>query len=138
MIFCCKTPNPPLANQAGQSTAKEVHKVVCSAFADEDVAQFIDESFVFWASLGDSSGTASVARKLGAKRYPFFGVVHSSALTGKSSTGVVLQCTILLHGKNWANTGEMVLISLIPFFLISGPSSSQPSAFSGCYDEASS
>ncbi len=129
MIFRSTIPNPPLANQTGQSTAKEVHKVVCSAFADEDVAEFIDESFVFWASLGDSSGTASVARRLGAKRYPFFGVVHSSVLTGKCSTGLVLQCTTTTWQK-WANVCEILLISLILFFLISGPSSSQPSAFS--------
>ncbi len=85
----------PLTNQASQSTTKDVHRIVCSAFADEDVAQFINESFVFWAALGDSSGTASAVRNLGAKRYPFFGVVHSSVLTGRSCTGVVLQCKIL-------------------------------------------
>ncbi len=64
--------------------------MVCSALAHEGVAQFIDESFVFWAALGDSSSTASAARRLGAKRYPFFGVVHSSVLTEKSCTGVML------------------------------------------------
>ncbi len=91
--------------------------MVCSALADEGVAQFIDESFVFWAALGDSSNTASAARRLGAKRYPFFGVVHSSVLTEKSFTGVMLQMLPSCL-KIMATTYEVWLIISPIFFLL--------------------
>ncbi|CAM9487620.1 unnamed protein product [Chrysoparadoxa australica] len=86
---------------------------LCQALADKKVAAFIDKNFVFWATHASCLGAADALRKVAAKplskKQPFFGVVHTSAKTGKRKTISLHHCNPPPHAPQLLGWMERLL-----------------------------
>eukprot|EP00904_Undaria_pinnatifida_P001733 jgi/Undpi1/11560/HiC_scaffold_30.g13857.m1 len=94
------------ADRGRGSKEAKVDDAICKAFADEQVADFVDSNFVVWVPGGKSSAqraaaSAAAAKRVGARSLPFLGVVNSASLTDKMSLERKLKrSTVALHHCN--------------------------------------
>ncbi|CAM9593059.1 unnamed protein product, partial [Discosporangium mesarthrocarpum] len=68
-----------IASDAGGGRKAKVDDTICQTLTDPVVRAFIDKKFVLWAAKAGSPGAAVAGRRVGARAYPYLGVIHTSS-----------------------------------------------------------